>query len=124
MSASSLRETADVHVQHQCTDCRHPDPVKGVSKEKKKRGGGIWKNGDINHSQPKQPKGKHGLVDPANHDPCAIVPVPDVAVIRQRAPHEVGQHAEPHGPDDGEDAVRREVVKRIQADEAVQEDRD
>jgi hypothetical protein len=64
--------------------------------------------------QSKQSKGEQCLVDLAYHDASTIIPVTDIAEMRQCSPHPPRQHAEASGPDDKDGRVQDKVKTRIE----------
>lgn len=74
------------------------------------------------YSQSKQRKAEQSLVDLADHDASAIIPVTDVAIVCQSAPHPPGQHAETDSPDDEDRGVENEVKLRIETDTQMEGD--
>jgi len=71
--------------------------------------------------QPKESKSEEGLVDPADHDACILLPVLDVAIVGQGRSHVPSQQTPAHSPDQSQKAVDCDVEVWLEPDAAVQD---
>lgn len=74
------------------------------------------------NEQSEQSKGKQRFVDPAHHDARSVIPIRDIAEVRQSAAHPPREHGKAHDPQHGNRAVQDDVEARLQAAATVQDD--
>lgn len=72
--------------------------------------------------QPKKRKREKRLVNPADHNTSIFLPVLGIAIILQCRTHVPGQKAPADSPDQGKEAINRNVEIRSKANAAVQDD--
>ena len=72
------------------------------------------------YSQSEQSKSEQCLVDLAYHDASTVVPMTDIAIMRQCSPHPPGKHAEASSPDDKDGRVEDKIETRIEATQQVE----
>lgn len=72
--------------------------------------------------QSKESKREKRLVNPADHNASIFLPVFNIAVIPQRRTHVPGQQTPADGPDQGKEAINRNVEIGPEADATVQDD--
>lgn len=67
--------------------------------------GGPWGEGEAGSSHSGESKGRQGLVDAADHDAGFVVPVRDVASVREGAADVPEEEGHSEHPEDGEEEV-------------------
>lgn len=77
-------------------------------------------NSTNRYLQSEQSKGEQCLVDLAYHDASTVVPMTDIAIMRQGSPHPPGKHAEASSPDDKDGRVEDKIETRIEATQQVE----
>jgi hypothetical protein len=112
MLAAESVHTADVNVQHDCQKGRDTADCQTMCVEGRAS----------RYLQSKQSKGEQCLVDLAHHDASAIIPMADIAIMRQCSPHPPRQHSETSSPDHKDGRVKNKVETRIETTKQVEGD--